>query len=160
MLKPSSLVEIISGELTLLAPNQFGQAMAWCRSKLQGTVSEKSLWSRLDQALRRTSSDVDRGHRPNDSATSVAASRSSSASTRSSIERANTIPPTHSAAMARARCRATCQSRPNACSKTSIITLSTVSNACRTRSSLRKNSVGKAIKGQVPSMSSKCSSER
>jgi hypothetical protein len=36
----------------------------------------------------------------------IAASRISSASTRSSIERANTIPPTHSVAIARARDRA------------------------------------------------------
>ena len=99
------------------------------------------------------------GHCPSDSAMSIAASRISSASTRSSIERANTIPPTHSVAIARARDRAACPLRRNACAKTSIITLSTASNACRTRCSSRKKSVGKAIRGQVPSISSKCSRE-
>jgi hypothetical protein len=83
-------------------------------------------------------SDVVRGHGPSESATSIAASRNSSASVRSSIERANTMPPTHSAAMARARFRAVCPLRCNACSKTSIMTLSTVSNACRTRGSFCK----------------------
>ena len=70
----------------------------------------------------------------------IADSRISSASTRSSIERANTIPPTHSVAIARARDRAACPLRRNACSKTSIMTLSTVSNACRTRCSSRGKS--------------------
>jgi hypothetical protein len=116
--------------------------------------------SRVVYALCRHSFDVRRGHCPSDSATLIADSRISSASMRSSIERANTIPPTHGVAIARARDRAACPSRCNACSKTSIMALSTVSNACRTRGSSRKKSVGKAIRGQVPSISSKCSRER
>jgi len=115
--------------------------------------------SRAVYALCRHSFDVRRGHCPSDSAMPIAASRISSASARSSIERANTIPPTHSVAIARARDRASCPLRCNACSKISIMTLSTVSNACRTRCSSRKKSVGKAIRGQVPSISSKCSRE-
>ena len=116
--------------------------------------------SRAVYALCSHSFDGWRGHCPSDNAMPIAASRTSSASTRSSIERANTIPPTHSVAIARARDRAACPLRCNACSKISIMTLSTVSNACRTRDSSRKKSVGKAIRGQVPSISSKCSRER
>src|SRR5258707_9050765 len=63
--------------------------------------------------------DVRRGHWPSDRAMPIAASRISSASTPSPIDRANTIPPTHSVAIARARDRAACPLRCIACSKIS-----------------------------------------
>jgi hypothetical protein len=94
------------------------------------------------------------------------ASRSSSATARSSIARATTIPPTHNAAIARA-CAAREElalaepTRPFTLrSSNATIAVNTFSNAALAARPLRETSVGSATIGHEFSTFSKCCRER
>jgi hypothetical protein len=80
--------------------------------------------------------------------------RNSSASSRVTIERATTIPPTHNAAIARARICLGLFLSTKLRSNTPTIALKTVSNALFALSPLRATSLGIATIGQEFSTSS------
>src|SRR5580658_7519942 len=97
---------------------------------------------------------------PRLSATFKHESRSSSARVRSTMARATTIPPTHSAAVAWALARLDWSLPKPPRSSTFTIALNTISNARFALVVLRETSDGNAAIGQEFSLSSKCCRDR